>query len=111
MSEADRPNEDPRELARKLAEQAKARTAPQPAAEDPRELARRLADQAKARVTPAPEPAKRSLADRASKPLSPQEALRRAIEEEEKEASSRKVLVTRATLKPGVAPVTGTVKV
>jgi hypothetical protein len=114
VSDAD-PTEDPRELARRLAEQAKhrvANAASEAPAEDPRELARRLAEQAKARAAAAPakttisaqispaDPPKRSLADRASKPLSPQEAMRLAIEEEKREELARKVVVTRSTLKP-----------
>lgn len=114
MSDAENPPEDPRELARRLAEQAKARAAAPPA-EDPRELARRLAEEAKARasvrtsVAPVapPQPAapeKRSLADRAAKPLSPQEALRLAIEEEARQAAAPKVVVTRSSIKPGASP-------
>ncbi len=70
--------EDPRELARRLAEEAKAK-----------QLARQLVEQAKARATPPAEAkppvieqAKRSLAERTSKPVSVEDALRRAIADE-----------------------------
>ena len=46
--------EDPRELARRLAEEAKRRHQPGSNAEDPRELARRLAEEAKKRVQDEP---------------------------------------------------------
>jgi colicin import membrane protein len=88
------PPPDPRELARRLAEEAKARNAAQAVVkEDPVALAKRLAAEAKARVqatapkaepTPAPEPEpaapKRSLSDRAKRPVSAMEALRLAAE-------------------------------
>lgn len=59
--------------------------------EDPRELARRLAEEAKARNTkpaaaPKPPPAKRSFADRAPKPTSAKAALQAALEAEAREA-------------------------
>lgn len=70
--------EDPRELARRLAEEAKAK-----------QLARQLVEQAKARANPPAEvkppvveQAKRSLAERTSKPVSVEDALRRAIADE-----------------------------
>ena len=59
------PPEDPRELARRLAAEAKAKIAaratppPAPAAEDPRKLAMRLAQEAKARTARTPAPASR----------------------------------------------------
>lgn len=77
------------------------RNAPPNPAEDPRELARRLAEQAKARAAaavqptpppappPPPTPDPRRLADRAGRPVSVEDALRRAIEEE-RSAADRK---------------------
>lgn len=70
-------SEDPRELARRLAEQAKRRHQSPPAAEDPRELARRLAEQAKQRHAPeAPSPAPG--APDPGRPLTAKEALAKA---------------------------------
>ena len=63
-------SEDPRELARRLAAEAKQRHQ-SPAPEDPRELARRLAEQAKQRTAPPAIP-------EVTRPLSAQEALAKA---------------------------------
>lgn len=81
------PSGDPRELARKLAEQAKARA-----------LAQQLVEKAKAAsaapAAPAPAP-KKSLADRAKRPISAKEAMQKAIEDEKRaaaEAAAKKAL-------------------
>ncbi len=62
--------------------------------QDPVALARRLAEQAKQRAAsaaaaPAPAPGKSSLLSRAPKPLSPQEALQKAIAEEAKREAAK----------------------
>jgi len=107
------PPEDPRALAKRLAEEAKARSSKQKKAEDPRALAKRLANEAKAKAaakaasTPAPKktkkkaPKKKSLAERARKPLSAKEALAAAIAKESAEASKRQA---KAKAAPAAAP-------
>lgn len=91
--------DDPRELARKLAEQAKARS-----------LAKQLAEQAKARAgaaaKPAPAPApKKSLAERAKAPLSAKDALARALAEERaREEATAKAPAPAPKAAPAAAP-------
>ncbi len=99
MADQDTPNpaEDPRDLARRLAEEAKAK-----------QLARQLVEQAKAKSAAAARPpvveqAKRSLAERTSKPVSVEEALRRAIEEE-KAAPAPKAAAPSKPAAPATAP-------
>ncbi|MCB9681449.1 MAG: hypothetical protein H6733_08245 [Alphaproteobacteria bacterium] len=90
-------SEDPRELARRLAQEAKARA-----------MAKKLAEEAKARVAaeqPAPEPApKVSLADRAPKPMSARDALKAAIAKEEAEAEARAKAEARRAAQAAAAP-------
>lgn len=92
---------DPAALAKKLAEEAKARN-----------LAKKLAEQAKA-AAPAPAPKKSSLADRAPKPMSAYEAMRLAIEQEKAEEAAKaaapkpapKPAAPKAAAKPAPKPV------
>ncbi len=95
----DAPN-DPRALARKLVEDAKARA-----------LAKKLAEQAKARVAAAAPPKasapakpKKSLSERAKKPMSAKEALRRAIEAEELASAQAREAEEAAAAAPAPAP-------
>lgn len=78
--------------------------------EDPRTLARRLAAEAKARTAgiPAPTaaPARTSPLDRVPKPMSAQEALRRALEEEQEQDGARAKAKAATAAPPAAARAT-----
>ncbi|MEN0062634.1 MAG: hypothetical protein AAGA48_10825 [Myxococcota bacterium] len=80
--------EDPRELARRLAEEAKAKLESQ--GEDPRDLARRLAEEAKQKLQTTPAP---SLDDA---PTGPKLTAKQALEREREARKQRKVAEAQA---------------
>lgn len=94
--------EDPRELARRLAEEAKQRHLAPPAAtgaEDPRELARRLAEQAKQRIEQGP-PAPAA----PMRPMSAKEALAKARAERSAAPQTQPQMPMPAEDEPWAAP-------
>jgi hypothetical protein len=83
---------DPRELARRVVEEAKARAAAKAAEEAlARAAAEAAAKPAPAAPTAPPEPERRSLADRATRAKSPEEAMREAIAREEAALAARQL--------------------